>query len=53
MNFYLSCHKSFINLNCKISFESCMILMGVRNQKTTIHNIVRAIKQIFVLDPVN
>ena len=28
-----------------------MILMRVRNQKTTIKNKVRAIEQIFVLDP--
>ena len=36
----------------KISFESFMILTRVRNQKTTINNKIRAIEQIFVLDPV-
>ena len=30
-----------------------MILMRVGNQETTINNKVRAIEQIFVLDPVN
>ena len=34
-----------------ISFESYMILMRIRNQKTTINNKVRAVEQIFVLDP--
>ena len=30
-----------------------MILMRVGNQETTINNKVRAIEQIFMLDPVN
>ena len=29
-----------------------MVLMRVRNQKTTINIKVRAIKQVFVIDPV-
>ena len=35
-----------------ISFDSHMILMRIENQKTTISNKVRAIEQIYVLDPV-
>ena len=34
----------------RISFESYMIFMRVRNQKTIINNEVRAIEQIFVID---
>ena len=39
-------------LKLHIFFELYMILMSVRNQKTTINNKIRATEQIFVLGPV-
>ena len=42
-----------ISINCKMTIESFLILMRVRNPKTTINNKVTATEQIFVLDPVN
>ena len=49
-NVYLLWYLQY--LNCTISFESFMILMRVRNQKTTSNNKLRAIEQIFALDPI-
>ena len=35
-----------------ITFELDTLLMRLSNRKTTINNMVRAIEQLFVLDPV-
>ena len=52
-NFYhvMKMSLNFWYLNSTISFESYMLLLRVRNQKTTINIKVRAIEQIFVFDP--
>ena len=52
MSFYLSCHKTLV-LKLQDLFWILHDTYGGSESKTTIHNIVRAIKQIFVLDPVN
>ena len=52
MTEYLQCHKNVNQLwcfNCMVCFESYMVLMRVRNKKTTTKNNVRAIEQIFML----
>ena len=42
--------KFYYGKKRRISFESYMIFMRVRNQNTIINNEVRAIEQIFAID---